>query len=284
MNSNSLARIVEILAKKGVDAAVFENSFLQKTVESRCTALGSIPVTVYADNLRGNAEELAGLAGCLHVGYSEFFRSPLTFACLETLVLPSIITRKAQNQDGGVRIWSAACAEGQEAYSVAMLCDELLRQVSAAPAADLAYQVFGTDIDEAALQTARNGTYTVPTLGKVTLKRSEACFSRQGESYTVVQRIKDAVDFSTFDLVTEKGMCPPISIYGSFDLVFCCNLLFYYKPHVQHRILEKLSSCLAPGSFLVTGDAERDIVARHHFREVFPGSAIFKPEHEGGLP
>ncbi len=273
------ARLHGILAEQGLDASVYEDTFFQKAVESRCAAVGGIPFAEYVRIVSGDPAELARFTGSLHVGYSEFFRSPLTFACLETLVLPSIIKRKVQNQDGGVRIWSAACAEGQEAYSVAMLCDELLRQASAAPA----YQVFGTDIAGDALQTARTGTYTVPALGKVTLKRSEACFLRQGESYTVVQRIRDAVDFSAFDLVTERGMCPPISIYGRFDLVFCCNLLFYYKPHVQDRIIEKLDSCLAPGSCLVTGDAERDIVARHHFREIYPGSGIFKPEHEGGL-
>jgi chemotaxis methyl-accepting protein methylase len=277
------ARLHGLLADQGLDASVYEDTFFQKAVESRCAALGGIPFAEYVRIVSDDPAELARFTACLHIGYSEFFRSPLTFACLETLVLPFIIKRKAQNQEGGVRIWSAACAEGQAAYSVAMLCDELMRQASAAPDAVPGYQVFGTDIDERALQTARTGTYTVSALGKVTLKRSEACFLRQGESYTVVQRIRDAVDFSAFDLVTEQGLCPPISIYGSFDLVFCCNLLFYYKPHVQDRILEKLGSCLAPGSCLVTGDAERDIVARHHFREVYPGSAIFKPEHEGGL-
>lgn len=275
----TVLQVADILAEQGLDVSVFEDTFFRKAIETRCATLGNLPFADYCGLLRSDPAELAQVTGSLRIGYSEFFRSPLTFACLEALILPAIIKRKAKSMDGGLRIWSAACSEGQEAYSIAILCDELLQHVESAPA----YQIFGTDIDQVALQTARTGTYDEQALGRITLKRSQACFTRHGASYTVVQRIQDAVDFSTFDLVTEKGMCPPISIFGSFDLVFCCNMLFYYKPRVQHHIIEKISSCLAPGSYLVTGEAEREIVARHHFREVFPGSAIFKPEHEGGL-
>jgi len=272
-------RLHGILAEQGLDASVFEDTFFRKAAEARRVAAGSGSLEDYCGILSDDPEELTRLTSSLHVGYSEFFRSPLTFACLETLLLPAMIKRKSRSLDGGLRIWSAACAGGQEAYSVAMLCDELLQQDGTAPS----YQVFGTDIDQAALQSARTGTYDVHALGRLTLKRTQACFSRQGESYTVVQRIRDAVDFSIFDLIADKGLCPPISIYGNFDLVFCCNVLFYYKPQVQHRIIEKITSCLAPGSCLVTGEAERELFARHHFREIFPGSAIFRPEHEGGL-
>jgi chemotaxis methyl-accepting protein methylase len=87
------------------------------------------------------------------------------------------------------------------------------------------------------------------------------------------------VDFSFFDLLSDQGACPASSIYGNFDLVLCCNLLFYYKPEFRTRILEKLSNTLAPGGFLVTGETEREILLKNGYREYIEFSSIFlKPE------
>lgn len=279
MSHERRALVEGILRGYGIDSLAYEDSFFLKSLEARMSARGGISWDAYARVLSSDTKEAAVLADSLRVGYSEFFRNPLTFACLEAILLPLIIEKKKKNSDSGLRLWSAACAGGQEAYSMAMLCDEALSNA----AADMTYRVFGTDIDQASLQTAQAGVYDLASMGKLSLRRSMAYFTRQADSFTVKPRLREAVDFSLFDLVAEQGMCPPISIYGSFDLIFCCNMLFYYKPEYQRRIIEKVASCLAPGSYLITGEAEREVVARHHFKEVFPGSAIFQPLDEGRL-
>jgi len=267
-----------ILSGYGIDGSAYEDSFFNKTLEGRMSARG-IPWDAYESILRTDREEAVSFADSLRVGYSEFFRNPLTFACLEAIILPAIIEKKKKSTDYGLRLWSAACAGGQEAYSAAMLCDELLSNNTT----PMTYRVFGTDVDSLALQAAQAGVYATESLGKLSLRRSMTYFTRVSDSYSVVPRLREAVDFSLFDLVAEQGMCPPISIFGSFDLIFCCNMLFYYKPAYQRRIVEKLAACLAPGSYLVTGEAERELIARYRFREVFPGSAIFQPIDEGRL-
>ncbi|OHD25630.1 MAG: hypothetical protein A2Y38_21855 [Spirochaetes bacterium GWB1_59_5] len=277
--SNERRSLVEgILREYGIDSSAYEDSFFQKCLQCRMSARG-ISWDVYERVLNSDKKEAATLADSLRVGYSEFFRNPLTFACLEAFILPAIIEKKKKSSDRGLRLWSAACAGGQEAYSIAMLCDELLSTDTTA----MTYRVFGTDIDQASLHAAQVGAYDLGSMGKLSLRRSIAYFTRLADSFTVKPRLKEAVDFSSFDLVAEQGMCPPVSIYGSFDLIFCCNMLFYYKPEYQRRIIEKIASCLAPGSYLITGETEREIVARCHFREVFPGSAIFQPINEGRL-
>jgi len=258
-------QVEAILSGYGIDGSAYEDSFFNKTLEGRMSARG-IPWDAYESVLRTDSEEAVTFAGSLRVGYSEFFRNPLTFACLEAIILPAIIEKKKKSADKDLRLWSAACAGGQEAYSAAMLCDEALSNNTIS----MTYRIFGTDVDSSALRDAQAGIYGLESLGKLSLRRSMEYFTRVSESYSVVPRLRAVVDFSPFDLVAEQGMCPPISIFGSFDLIFCCNMLFYYKPEYQRRIMEKLAVCLAPGSYLVTGEAEREILARYRDEKARP--------------
>jgi chemotaxis methyl-accepting protein methylase len=93
----------------------------------------------------------------------------------------------------------------------------------------------------------------------------------------VIPALKDRVSFSVYDLLDERSSCPPASIYGEFDLAFCSNLLFYYRPDIRRSILNQLELCLTPDGYLVTDEAEREIVARHKgFRAVVPGATVFR--------
>jgi chemotaxis methyl-accepting protein methylase len=153
-----------------------------------------------------------------------------------------------------------------------MLFDEMPDRVKA----DIACLVFATDISRAALDSAREGVYPAAALGKMTRERIQNGFIPRGEAFQIDPRIRGYVDFSYFDLLAGQGSSPEASIYGNFDLVFCGNLLFYYKPEQQRRILEKAGACLAPGGHLITGETERAIVGAHGFREVFENAAIFQ--------
>jgi chemotaxis methyl-accepting protein methylase len=87
------------------------------------------------------------------------------------------------------------------------------------------------------------------------------------------------VDFSIYDLLDEHSSCPQASLFGDFDLIFCCNVLFYYRADIRQRILAKISRALAPGGYLVTDEVERECVANHHsLYAVAPPAAVFKKE------
>jgi len=204
--------------------------------------------------------------------YSEFFRNPLTFNYLEQLILPSLIHQKIKGKEKEIRIWSAACASGQEAYSIAMLFDEALESVKQ----QVACHLFATDIDPAELDNAQIGVYHRKSVNNVSLKRIKTYFSQQEDTFTVASRLKKYIDFSVFDLLCEQYNCPPASVYGSFDLVFCSNILFYYKPEYQQRIIDKVGKCLVKGGYLVTGETEREMLKEQNYREVFPSSGIFE--------
>jgi chemotaxis methyl-accepting protein methylase len=206
------------------------------------------------------------------VSYSEFFRNPLTFSVLERIVLPLLISTKQKKSRKEIRIWSAACAAGQEVYSLAMLLEETkLNTVQ-----KINYRIFATDISESQIQIARDGCYNIEAFNLLIPKRISKWFSSQGENYFVDPVLKNWIEFSVFDQLNEKLSCPVTSIFGDFDIVFCSNLLFYYKPKFQKKILEKLSGSLTTDGYLITGETEREILFQLNYNEVYPHSAIFQ--------
>lgn len=254
------------------DVSVYDDAFLLNIINDRRRELGLLTDREYMNYLESNTAEAILFKSKLNNSYSEFFRNTLTFAYLEQIILPQLIEKKKIKKENQIRIWSAACASGQEAYSIAILCDELIETKKV----DINYLIFATDIDPDELVNAQKGIYQLATLGKVTLKRTETYFSRKDENYIIASEIKRHIDFSVFDLLSDQGSCPPASIYGNFDLIFCSNLLFYYKPEFRNQMLEKIGNSLTKGGYLITGETEREIIKGNNYREVFVNSAIFQ--------
>ncbi|MEI7980164.1 MAG: CheR family methyltransferase [Bacteroidota bacterium] len=260
-----------LLQSHGVDISKYDDDFLYNSLRKRITETHCASVEEYGAFLEKNNKEGKSLIDSLRISYSNLFRNPLTMAVLERILLPGMILALKTTHRKEIRIWSAACAAGQEAYSLSILMEEL-RNGSTGP---YAYRIFATDISEARINEARKGQFTADALDNLNQKRIRQWFTRHGETYTVKPELKENIDFSVFDLFSEQLSSPPASIFGDFNLVICANLLFYYKHEFRKIILEKVGSCLAKGGYLVTGETERDILLRFNYHEIFPQSAIF---------
>lgn len=227
------------------------------------------PLAAYCEHLSGSPAEAEAFFCSLRVNHSEFFRNPLSFVVLEQLVFPGLV--EARKKSGEIRIWSAGCAGGQEAWSVAMLLDDLIG--SKPPA----YRIFATDLDGPDISFARAGVYSAEALGNVRLRHMNKHLLRQGDSFAIAPRLRPHVDFSAYDLLDGSSSSPAVSIYGGFDLILCCNLLFYYRPEVRWRILEKVGRALVPGGYFVTGEVEGAMISGHKgFRALLPSAAVFR--------
>ncbi|MCX6873409.1 MAG: protein-glutamate O-methyltransferase CheR [Verrucomicrobia bacterium] len=264
--------IAVMLQRHGFDISVFDESFFEKSLEKRLGALPCRSVADYLEGLSDNSTEAEAFYQSLRIGYSEFFRNPLAFALLEQTKLPRLLDEKKKTGHE-IRIWSAGCATGQEAWSVAIVLDELICVLG--KQAD--YRIFATDLLEADLVVARAGVYNAEALKNVRLRQLDGCFVQQGECYAIADRLRSHVDFTVYDLLDESTACPSASIYGDFDIVLCSNVLLYYRPEVQRLILDKLRRCLAPGGYVVVGESERQIVERTGgFRFVAPPATVFQ--------
>jgi chemotaxis protein methyltransferase CheR len=264
----------------GLDITRYNESFWIKTLEKRMKDSFCDSFEDYASYLGKKPGEVELFLNSLHVHFSEFFRDPLTYALLERVILPELVQKKKEKKQKEIRIWSAGCAAGQEPYSIAILLEEAVSNTEFS----LNYRIFATDIDETILTEARLGRYPAEALKNVSLKRAQTWFTSQGAYYVIRPAIQQHINFSVLDLLDEGGSCPPASLFGDFDLVFCCNLLIYYQPEVQNLILHKFSHCIAHHGYLVTGETERAIALAHNDGEIYPQSAIFRMNQNKGYP
>jgi chemotaxis methyl-accepting protein methylase len=125
------------------------------------------------------------------------------------------------------------------------------------------------------LRQAEIGRYEANNLQQVPFRYIDRYFTFSHGMYEVAPEIKQFVFFSEFDLLSPDQYCPPACIYGDFDLVFCCNVLFYYNEKTRKLLLGKLSRCLHPQGYLVTSETERALIPHRNFSETYPPSAIF---------
>ncbi len=269
--------IVALLGQaSGMDLSRYDESFLQKSLQTRMTATRCGSAGEYAAQLQQRHDEASSFSDSLHIGYSGFFRNPLTFTVLEHIVLPKLIMQRTGSRRKELRIWSTACAAGQEAYSLAMLLEEQQHQQHSGDTQSFDYRLFATDQSEERINEAKRGSYSAASLHNLSLKRAGDWFSRQGEAYVIDPRLQERTHFSVFDIFNEQLSCPAGSIFGDFDMVLCANLLFYYKKKYQHQIIDKTAKCLVKGGFFITGETERDILLNIKHHEVFPQSGIFR--------
>lgn len=271
--NNLISEIVDLLRLSyETDVSEFDNSFIEKSIDRRRAICNNLTINDYISLLESNLEEVNLLIESLHISYSEFFRNPLTFAFLEQFILPHLWNRKQKENNSEIRIWSAACASGQEAYSIAILLDELYQQSTKKNN----FRIFATDNSTSELEKAKSDLFDSNTLQKVSLSRVQNYFHQNKEQYSISPAIKHKIDFSLFVLLADQPASPVPSIYGNFDLIFCSNVLFYYGAASRKKIINKIGKTLANGGYLVTGETEREILQKNDFNEVFLNSAIFQ--------
>ncbi len=256
----------------GKDLSIFDEFFLSQSLEKRITKKALGIQEDYFAYLKQNSGEMESLIESLTISYSEFFRDPLVFALLEQWIFPVLFTKKKKSGHNEVRIWSAAGAAGQEAYSLAMLLDDMQIEQNY----DIRVRILATDVSETQIEKAKEGQFVEEQLQKVTLKYLNQYFYKKGEKYKIISRIRDSVDFSTYDLLDMETHSPPESIFGTFDLIICSNVLIYYNTKSRKQIIGKLKANMTSDGLLVTGDVEREIILEHKMQDVCPPAPVFQ--------
>jgi chemotaxis protein methyltransferase CheR len=175
---------------------------------------------------------------------TSFFRYPHVFDALEKKVLPELHVKKFWENPRTVRVWSAGCSTGEEAYSVAITLTDSL---DFAEAWNL--HILATDISRKALQHAERGVYSSRSLGDVTAKQVESFFAKVGDKFMVKPRLRNLVTFTQMNLVDSTYM-------GKFDVVFCMNVLIYFSEEKRRAVIQRLYEALEPGGYLILGHAD----------------------------
>jgi chemotaxis methyl-accepting protein methylase len=192
-------------------------------------------------------EEYQKLVDDLTIKVSGFFRSEYCFQQVAKLVLPELVSSKENKGDREIRIWSTACARGEEPYSLAILLDQSLGDGRR----DFAVSVYATDISQKILNEARTGVFSDKDTENLPPRILQEYFIPHIQGYKVNEEISRMVEFSHFNLVS--GAPPP---FANLDAIFCCNVLIYFQRQLQERVLNMLYDSLATPGYLILGEAE----------------------------
>jgi two-component system CheB/CheR fusion protein len=244
LDNRDLQDLLEYLkTSRALDLTTYKPPTLMRRILRRMQLVQVTSLTDYRDYLEVHPEEFNELFNTILINVTSFFRDAEAWAVLARDILPAIVS--AKRSGGSIRVWSAGCASGEEAFTLALLCAEHLgieeyrRRV----------KIYATDVDEDALAKARQATYDQKDLESVPAELRGKYFEKSNSRYTVRNELRRAVIFGRHDLVEDA----PIS---HLDLLVCRNTLIYFKAETQGRILSRFHFALDGRGFLFLGKAE----------------------------
>jgi chemotaxis protein methyltransferase CheR len=195
---------------------------------------------------RGNEqeEELLQLLDVLTINETSFFRNQPQFEVLEQVALPELIRLKSESRDHSLRIWSAGCSSGEEPYSIAI---SVIEQLATRSSWDV--RIYASDLSLSALEKATAGIYPESKLQDMDRRRRRRFFDPCSDGYRVKDELRRLVIYDFHNLKHENGL-------GDLDIVFCRNVLIYFDPEEQKKVVGKLNRALRPGGYLFLGHSE----------------------------
>jgi two-component system CheB/CheR fusion protein len=240
----ALSQVMAMLRERtGNDFSHYKRASLLRRLERRLQVTALPNIVAYRDYLAEHTEETKHLLQDLLISVTNFFRDRDAFEALEREIIPKIFANAGDTEQ--IRAWSAGCATGEEAYSLAML----LADQNVLEGGQRTVQVFGTDIDEAAIRVARRGVYPDSIITDVPPGRLRQYFDQEDKHLCVKKSIREKVLFASHNLLRD----PPFS---KLHLVSCRNLLIYLNRDRQAALFEMLHYALLPGGYLFLGSAE----------------------------
>jgi two-component system, chemotaxis family, CheB/CheR fusion protein len=259
----SLKDLLEELAEqRNFDFRGYKRSTIERRFRRRMSELSIASYAQYSDYIRKHPDEVNQLLNTILINVTEFFRDPPAWEILRHEILPEFLTRITPGHS--FRVWSAGCASGEEAYSVAILLSDYFGP----RIQDYDIKIYATEIDEEALNTARRGEFSVDALRPVRREWREKYF--QGKELLRVNRdLRRLVIFGRSNLAHDA----PIS---HVNLLICRNLLIYFDSDLQKRILDRLHYALEPGGVLFLGKSESQLVNSQFFHRLNARWRIFQ--------
>ncbi len=235
--------LLELLKEsRGFDFTGYKRPSLVRRVQRRMADVGIESFGDYRDLLEVDGDEFTALFNTILINVTSFFRDPDAWDRLRTDLLPELLARRPE---GPLRAWSAGCASGQEAYSLAICLAELLGPEEFRARV----KIYATDVDEDALAHARTATYSEREVRSLPPDLLSRYFETSGSRWTFRPDLRRSVIFGRADLVQDA----PIS---HVDLLLCRNTLMYLNAETQARIAERLHYSLNPEGTLFLGKAE----------------------------
>ncbi|WP_282776199.1 MULTISPECIES: CheR family methyltransferase [unclassified Nocardia] len=254
--------LIFIRDARGFDFTGYKRSSLARRIRKRMHEVRIMEYLDYRDYLESNAEEFQYLFNTILINVTSFFRDIDAWQYLQREIVPEIVTGTS---GGEIRIWSAGCSSGEEAYSLAIAfaevlgIDECVKRV----------KIYGTDVDEEALRDARTGLFTAKALEPLSTELRGRYFEPTGDKFVFRPDLRRRVIFGRHDITRDA----PIS---RLDLLICRNTLMYFNVEAQSQILDRFHFALRDGGFLFLGKAEMLLSDSERFEVASMRQRVFR--------
>ncbi|MDA8083614.1 MAG: protein-glutamate O-methyltransferase CheR [Nitrospiraceae bacterium] len=207
-----------------------------------------------------NGDELSRLYDAITTNETYFFREPQQLDVFIDQIAPKVLSQKKAKD---IRIWSAACSTGEEAYTLIMMLAEKIAGVRT--------EILGSDISDEVLASARRGVYNSYSIRNVPEPYMKKYFRDNGQmNFELDAAVKRPVTFSNINLIDEKK----IRTIGSFDVIFCRNVLIYFDDKAKQKVVSFLYNSLKPGGYLFVGSSESLHSVTRAFRPVIINKVV----------
>jgi two-component system, chemotaxis family, CheB/CheR fusion protein len=264
------ALLEHVKRDRGFDFTGYKRPSLIRRISTRMKAVAATDYRDYLDLLQVDPDEFTALFDTILINVTGFFRDPAVWEALATEHLPRLLADRGGDEP--IRLWSAGCASGEEAYTLAMVLAETL----GVEEARRRVKIYGTDVDEAALTAARHATYGAKAVAAIPDELVERYFERAGSTFTVRKDLRRNVIFGRHDLV----QAAPIS---HIDVLACRNTLMYLNSETQSRVLPRFHFALNDDGILLLGRAEMLLTYGHLFEPADLKRRIFGKVARGAL-
>jgi chemotaxis protein methyltransferase CheR len=246
----SIAQLIE--GRVGIKLPAGKRLMLEGRLQKRVRALQFSSLNEYADNLfegSGLETELIHLIDCVTTNKTDFFREPSHFDFIRNVALDELLDRSGRVKRV-LKVWSAACSTGMEAYTTAMVLDDVSKARRG-----LQFRILGTDISTGVLRIAKAGIYPLEAIAPVPNAMVERYFltarDRSRAEVRVVPELRRLVNFMRMNLM---DLSYPVD--KDVDIIFCRNVLIYFDKETQRKVVDRLSEHLRPGGYLLVGHSE----------------------------
>lgn len=265
-SQSALEKIVILLrSQTGNDFSLYKKSTIYRRIERRMGLHQIDKIADYVRFLQENSQEVELLFRELLIGVTNFFRDPEIWKQLQTKVINKILEQS--KSDEALRVWVPACSTGEEAYSLAILFREVIETLN--PAKTIVLQIFATDLDQHAIDRAREGVFPANIITDVSPERLDRWFVKVERGYQVKKSIRELIIFAPQNVI----MDPP---FTKLSLISCRNLLIYLMPELQQKLLPLFHYSLNPGGYLFLGNAETVGIFTNLFKPLDSKTRLFQ--------
>lgn len=229
----------------GIAFSEVNRPVLESRIKERMRQIKVEKISDYEQKIKADRKELATLLDNVTTNLTSFFRLEKHFETLSTTILPEIIAAKQKQRRLHIKIWSAGSSTGEEAYSIAITCLEVLKQ----EAGMWKIEIIGSDLSFQSLMVANAGVYhkeRVETIPKPILNKY---FHPIGDEFAVNDEVKRTCRFDYHNLMFDNGE-------REFDIIFCRNVIIYFDRAAQEKVMRQFFNSLLPGGYLFIGHSE----------------------------